>query len=293
LNGEVAQSKQAVIVNDVSQDPRYLAMDGLPDTRSELVVPLRVGDRVIGTLDVQSSELNAFSEEDQQVVQSLGDQVAVAIENARLYERSRELGVLEERNRLARELHDSVTQSLYAVSLYGDATDRQLKSGQVDMAAENVRKLRSTAREALGEMRLLVFELRPPILQEEGLVTALETRLEAVERRVGLQTAFHVEGKSRPPPEVEEGLYRIALEALNNALKHAGARSITVSLKLDPRTASVEVVDDGIGFDPMAGCKSGGMGLRGMAERAEQMGGRLNVESEPGVGTTVRVEVDQ
>jgi signal transduction histidine kinase len=194
---------------------------------------------------------------------------------------------------LARELHDSVTQSLYAVTLYADATARLLTSGQPDGAAENVHKLRRTAREALGEMRLLIFELRPPILEEEGLIAALEMRLEAVEGRAGVQTALHVEGEGQLPPDIEQGLYRIALEALNNALKHARAQSITVSLCLKPEATTLEVVDDGGGFEPVAVREGGGMGLRGMAERAEEMGGRLSVNSEPGMGTTVRAEISQ
>ncbi|NIQ80052.1 MAG: GAF domain-containing protein, partial [Anaerolineae bacterium] len=111
----------AAMVNDVSQDPRYVADERLADTRSELVIPLRIGERVLGTLDVQSAQMNAFSEEDVRIMQSMGDQVAVAIENARLYDRSRTLAVLEERNRLAHELHDSVTQSLYSLVLFAGA----------------------------------------------------------------------------------------------------------------------------------------------------------------------------
>lgn len=200
-----------------------------------------------------------------------------------------EKAVVEERNRLARELHDSVTQSLYAVTLYGDAAARLLSSGQVEPAAGNLRKLRRTAREALGEMRLLIFELRPPILEQEGLAAALRTRLEAVEGRAGLKTELHVEGEGRLPPHVEEGLYRIAVEALNNALKHAQAHSISVSLRLEPGEVSLEVADDGVGFDLAAAVRSGGFGLEGMLERAQQVGGQLTVDSRPGQGTHVRI----
>ena len=217
-----------------------------------------------------------------------------------LRQSEREKAVVAERNRLARELHDSVTQSLYGVTLYADAAARLLDTGQVRTATDNLRKLRRTAKEALGEMRLLIFELRPPILEQEGLVAALETRLEAVERRAGLETQLNVErcpecaegGEGRLPPDVEEALYRIALEALNNALKHAQARSVTISLRLEPRTAVLEIADDGVGFDLAAAQEGGGLGLRGMAERAEQLGGRLTVNSEPGMGTTVQVQVE-
>ena len=205
-----------------------------------------------------------------------------------------ELAVLRERNRLARDLHDSVTQSLYAVTLYADAVVRLLSSGQVDSAAGNVRKLRRTARDALGEMRLLIYELRPPILEQEGLVAAIETRLKAVEGRSGLEVQLNVEKEFTLPPGVQGGLYRIAQEALNNILKHARARNVTVSLRLaeDDKRVILEIADDGIGFDPAAVRERGGMGLRGMAERAEQLGGQLRIESEPGAGTIVQVQVE-
>jgi signal transduction histidine kinase len=203
-----------------------------------------------------------------------------------------EKAVVDERNRLARDLHDSVTQALYATTLYADASTRLLSSGQVDSAADNLRKLRRTAKEALGEMRLLIFELRPPVLEEEGLAGALQIRLETVERRSGLKTDLHVSGNVRPAPEVEEGLYRIAMEALNNALKHAQAQSVQVSLWLEPASAGLEVVDDGVGFELATGEPRGGLGLRGMAERAEKLGGALSVESSPGEGTRVSVRVD-
>ncbi len=160
-------------------------------------------------------------------------------------------------------------------------------------AADHLRELRDTAQEALREMRLLIFELRPPLLQEEGLVTALQARLEAVEERAGLETEFTVEGEGRLPLEIEEELYRIAQEALNNALKHAQARRITVSLRQVQRTVTLEIADDGIGFDPSTALEYGGLGLDGMEERAAQLGARLTVQSRPGEGTRVTVEVSQ
>jgi ligand-binding sensor domain-containing protein/signal transduction histidine kinase len=201
--------------------------------------------------------------------------------------------VVAERNRLARELHDSATQSLYAVTLYADAATRLLSSGQVEPAAENLLKLRGTAKEALGEMRLLIFELRPTILTDQGLVAALRARLEAVEGRASLKTELHAEGKDRLPPQVEDGLYRIAVEALNNALRHARTPCISVSLSFEPEAIRLEVADEGIGFDPTAARNAGGLGLRGMAERAEQLGGTLTMDSSPGTGTRVIVMVPQ
>jgi signal transduction histidine kinase len=141
-------------------------------------------------------------------------------------------------------------------------------------------------------MRLLVFELRPPIVRQEGLAAALEARLEAVEGQAGLKTQLNVVGTGRLPPDIEEGLYRIALEALTNALKYAQAHSLTISLRLDQQMAVLEIADDGVGFDATTAGERGGMGLAGMVERVEQMGGQLTIESEPGAGSRVRVQVE-
>jgi signal transduction histidine kinase/ligand-binding sensor domain-containing protein len=208
-----------------------------------------------------------------------------------LRQHEREKAIIDERNRLARELHDSVTQSLYSVTLFADAATRLLDTGQVPTAVGNLRKLRNTAKNALEEMRLLIFELRPPILEQQGLAAALEARLEAVEGRVGLKTQLRLEGEGQLSPDVQEGLYRIALEALNNVLKHAQANCVTVSLTQAPQVSELKIVDDGVGFDLNTARKSGGLGLKGMKERAEQIGGQLMVTSEPGIGTTVQVEV--
>jgi signal transduction histidine kinase len=140
---------------------------------------------------------------------------------------------------------------------------------------------------------LLIFELRLPMLRSEGLAAALQARLEAVEARVGLETDFSMEGDGHLSPEVEEGLYRIAQEALNNALRHAHARSVSVLLHLKNQTVALEVADDGVGFDPTAAREQGGFGLRGMEERAARLGGTLRVDSHPGEGSKITVEVCQ
>jgi signal transduction histidine kinase len=141
-------------------------------------------------------------------------------------------------------------------------------------------------------MRLLIFELRPPVLEQEGLVAALHARLAAVEGRItGLSTTFDVQGEVRLPRGVEEALYGIAQETLNNVFKHARARSVALSLRREGGRVILEIADDGDGFDPGAVRDRGGLGLRGMAERAEQVGGQLLVKSAPGQGTVVRVAV--
>jgi len=205
-----------------------------------------------------------------------------------------EKAVADERNRLARDLHDSVTQSLFAMTLYADAAARLLSSEQVAPAAGNVNKLRQTAREALSEMRLLVFELRPLVLEQEGLVAALEARLEAVETRAGLETELVVEGESHLSAGIEDALYRVAQESLNNALKHARAENVIVRLRFleQPECVILEITDDGVGFDTAVIPEHGGLGLPGMVERVEKVEGQLSVSSKLGAGTTVTVQVE-
>ena len=224
------------------------------------------------------------------MAQVLVRQERLVAENARLHERARQAAVLEERQRLARELHDSVTQSLYGVSLQAEAALRALMAGDTAPIAANLKEIGETTQEALGEMRLLLFELRPPLLEERGLFGALQSRLGAVESRAGLTTEIQGEGAERLAPETEQELYRVGQEALNNVLKHAHARQVTVRLDVSKHRAVLEVADDGVGFEPSLR-NGGGFGLPGMRERAERLGGALQVESAPGQGTTVRVEV--
>ena len=205
-------------------------------------------------------------------------------------QRARQVAVLEERQRLSRELHDSVTQSLYGVSLYAEAGSRALAEGDVEPVATNLRDIGETTQEALGEMRLLLFELRPPLLQEHGLAAALQSRLQAVEARSGLATEFVSEGEERLAPDTEQELYRIAQEALNNVLKHAHAAHVTLRLNAATNRVTLDMADDGLGFDPSVQ-STGGMGLRGIRERVERLGGELRIESSPGSGTRVHVDV--
>jgi signal transduction histidine kinase len=254
-------------------------------------MPLKTKEAVIGVLNIESEHVDAFDESDVTVLESLASQAAVAIENARLYEQAQQLAVVEERHRLARDLHDSVTQSLYGMALYSEAASGHLTYGNLERVEEHLGELQATAQEALTEMRLLIYELRPPVLQEEGIAAALRARLQSVEERAGLETDLHVELANGLPTQVEDGLYRIAQEALNNALKHAQAHSITVRLVQADHKVTLEVHDDGIGFDLPSAGNQGGVGLSVMQERASELGAGLTIDSEPGAGTRVFVEV--
>ena len=201
-----------------------------------------------------------------------------------------ELAVAQERNRLARELHDSVAQTLYGLTLQAEAAARKLAVGQTDRVAADLRYLAHSARESLQETRLLIFELRPPILDEVGLAGALRARLDTVERRSGLVCDFTVEAVDALSSDVETGLYRIGQEALNNVLRHANAANVTVALRQNAGRVRLEIVDDGAGFDPGA-ARNQGYGLQSMRERAAQLGGTLVLQSAPGQGARVIVEV--
>jgi signal transduction histidine kinase len=235
--------------------------------------------------------VGTFTQEDMEAIQSLGDQIVVAIENAHLYDQSRELAVLEERTRLARDLHDSVTQSLYSLVLLTEGWRRLLSAGSGTQIEDHLGRIGEIAQQALREMRLLIHELRPPMLEQEGLVGAVRKRLDAVEKRVGIEARVVMDDLVELPASLEEGLYWITLEALNNALKHAAAKKEMVRICVEDGILVLEIADDGQGFDLEAAGHRGGMGLTSMAERARQMGGTLAIEPAPGQGTTVTVRV--
>ena len=258
--------------------------------RSFMWVPLVVRGQITGVLTITSASPSVFGIRETTLALGIARLAAVAIENARLLERARQAAVLEERQRLSRELHDSVTQALYGISLYAEAAGRALTGGDTGPVATNLQEIREATHEALGEMRLLLFELRPPLLQEYGLAAALRARLQAVEARAGLVTEFDCEHEVRLSPDSEQELYRLVQEALNNVLKHAHAGRVGVRLGLGNGVATLEVVDNGVGFEAsLQGTE--GFGLRGMRERVERLGGSLRIDSSPGAGTRLYVEV--
>jgi signal transduction histidine kinase len=204
-----------------------------------------------------------------------------------------ELAVLQERNRLARELHDSVTQSLYSLTLFTEAARHMAEEKGDEDIEQYIGQIGVIGQQALKEMRLLVYELQPPELEREGLVRALRKRLEAVEGRAGVEARLEVDDLGKLPGDVERELYRIAQEALNNALKHAAAGSVVLYLRQSNGNIEMEIVDDGVGFDPEATPDRGGLGLKSIRERAEHIGGSVAIRSQPGEGTSVKVSVPQ
>ena len=290
LAGQVVRQGAPVLLNDPALLEQAQVCQWPTDLSALLTVPLHVNGGVIGVLDVVN-KAGGFTEEDVPVMSVFANQAAMAIEPARLQQQGEQLAVLGERQRLARELHDSVTQSLYSVTLYANAAALALAAGKQDVTACYLKELQETAQEGMRDMRLLIFQLHPPVLEAEGLVAALQARLAAVEGRAGLQIEFRIEGERRLPIAIEGELYWIAQEALNNVRKHAAARHVTVHLHFTAATICLEVLDDGVGFDPGAVPAERRGGLRTIAERTARIGGKLTYESAPGEGTRVLVEV--
>lgn len=228
-----------------------------------------------------------FSAEELALALILSDQAALAIENARLRQRVEKSAILEERARLARDLHDSVTQSLYSLTLLAEGWRRLAVDGRLTSAEQPLAEMGEIAQQALKEMRLLVHQLRPPALEQRTLVDALRERLEAVENRSGVTTRLAAEEELAAPPAIEDALYRIAQEALNNVLKHARATQVAVTVQCVGQTVELWVEDNGVGFDSAE--RAGGLGLAFMRERVAQLGGALTLATASGQGTQLRV----
>lgn len=290
LAGKVALSGEPAIVEDTQLDGRVTPFIIDSETlRALMQVPIRVAGEVFGVFSADYLQTHHFTEEEKRLLTAFAQRAGLAIETARLYEREEQIAVMQERNRLARDLHDSVTQSLYGVSLYAEVAAQLLKGGDLVKAGENLQQLKEMALEALSEMRLLIYELRPSVFEQEGLVAAIQNRLDTVEGRIGLGTKFVTEGEISLSPQIEEGLYRIAQEALNNVLKHAHARSISISLAQDEHGVRLEVADDGVGFNPVQAAEVGGLGLRSMKERAQDLEAEFEIISQVGSGAKIIV----
>jgi len=253
------------------------------------VVPMIYRGVAVGLLMVVYHPERQPDGEELSFLEAIADQAAVALENARLFEQARALAVVEERQRLSRELHDSVSQALYAISL-GAQTAREVLEDDPRAAVEPIDYVVSLADAALAEMRAMIFDLRPEALAQEGLLAALRRQAASVQARheVAVETRFS--GEPGIPLEAKEMLYRVAQEALQNVVKHARAGHIVLTLEQDGEAVTLSVQDDGRGFDP-GGEFPGHLGLTSMRERAAQAGGRLLVQSAPGAGCTISVRL--
>jgi PAS domain S-box-containing protein len=263
--------------------------------RAWMGIPLTVGDRLLGWLSLEHSRPHAYAPRHAALARTIANQAAVAIDNARLYQQAQRVAALEERQRLARELHDSVTQALYGIGL-GVHTARSFLQEELSVEqlkrdlAEPLAYVLSLAEAALTEMRSLIFELRPDSLEKQGLVVALERQADTLEARHGLEVQTDLCDEPLLPLKVKEALFRIAVEALNNVVRHAQATKVLIRLDGCTETITLQVRDDGTGFDPEDKFL-GHMGLHSMQERAAQFGGRFEVESSPGHGSCITVHI--
>ncbi len=295
LLGAMLESPEPYLADDITQDERFEGWPAAhPQMRSFLGVPIVSKGAVIGAFyltDKRGRKRAVFTDADRQLIELLAAHAAVAIENTRLAERSRELTVVEERNRLARELHDSITQSLFSLGLTAEAA-AMLVDTDPARAKEQMETVRDLARSVLEEMRSLIFELRPAELEADGLPATLRKHVEVLRRVHGREIELAVDLDRRLDTEVEREVFRVTQEALANALKHAQARRLAVRLACPDGRLSLTVEDDGSGFDlssPQAGRH---LGLVAMRERAEALGAALTIDSAPGRGTSVTLEVD-
>lgn len=292
--GRAVDGPEQLYVADALTDPRMAVIRGAIQREgfhSMLLVALRYRGQRVGTFALYHDAVRAYSESEIALVRTFAEQAATAIEHARLFEDTRRLAVVEERNRLARELHDSVTQSLFSMSLMTQALPRLLESNPT-RARERLDRLGELSRGALAEMRSLIFELRPAALEEEGLVSAITKYAAAFESREGVRVTVEVEEERRLAIEQEETLFRIAQEALNNVAKHARAASVIISLHFAADAVVMRVHDDGEGFDTAAVVTGRpGFGMTSMHDRAALLRGETRVESAVGQGTTVIVRL--
>ncbi|MFI7028100.1 GAF domain-containing protein [Microbispora rosea] len=291
--GAMLREGTPVRLPDIRRDPRFEWWPKAhPILKDFLGVPITDGATVLGIIFLSNKRTpGGFGEADEELLTLFAAHAAIAITNARLYERGRELTVVEERTRMARELHDAVSQKLFSLRLTARAA-AALARTDPERAAEAIDRVERMAGEALTELRAVIVELRPAELDRHGLVESVRKQAALLDRLHPVTVAFSAEGE--PPddrdlaPEIEVAVLRVAQEALHNAVRHARAARIDVRLAHREAALVLEVTDDGVGFDE-AGVH--GLGLPSMGDRAQAAGGTLTVSSAPGRGTTVRLEV--
>jgi signal transduction histidine kinase len=294
LLGAMLDTDRPYRTDDIKQDPRFRGWwpSAHPQMASFLGVPIRSRGGVLGALYLTDKEdAPGFTDEDERLMLMLAAHAAIAIENARLYERGRELSFVEERNRLARDLHDSVVQKLFGVVLAAQSAET-LFDRDPDSARGQLQKLGELTQDAIQELRSLIFQLRPAAVESEGLAEALVKHVQVLRRVHRQDIQLEVVGEPRLRPRIDDEVFRIAQEALHNALRHAAAARLEVRLEEGERLLALTVRDDGRGFDPGAAAhRSRRLGLTSMEERAAALGGALTIESAPGGGTTISLEV--
>jgi signal transduction histidine kinase len=266
-------------------------LHGIPTRmiHSWMGVPIKYQEHLIGIFSIYHQEPDAFSPEMANLALTFASQTAVAIENARLFKQTQLGAAIKERNRLSQELHDSVTQALYSLMLYSEAGRLALLDNDIDSTEKHLGDVITYAREAMRDLRLLIFELRPTVLEEEGFIGALQSRLEAVEKRAGCKTECVIQGDPNLSLEIETELYWVVHEALNNVLKHSKAKNVYLDIKFSKEDTSIILMDDGVGFDANHVEHTSGIGMKTIAERVKGLNGTLTIESSSGQGTVLKI----
>ncbi len=277
-----------MLISDIRSDPRaYRDVVERTGIRSFLIVPLMVGGKPIGVLTAADKQNGPLTPDDERILTLLASSAVIGLENARLYEQAEEAAALAERSRLARELHDAVTQTLFSASLIAEVLPQIWENDPAE-GQRRLEELRQSTRGALAEMRALLLELRPTALLETEIGDLFKHLVNAFTGRTRVPVQSHCEAAASLPAEVKVGLYRIAQEALNNIARHADANQVSVDLVCRDGQAELEIRDDGVGFPP-GEASAEHLGLRIMQERAEAISAKLTVHSRPGAGTTVAV----
>jgi len=265
-------------------------VDGTDGLRYHASIPLYAQDKKLGVMNLASPGWRSLSPEDLQLLYTVGDLLSIAVERARLFARSTRLGAVEERNRLAREIHDTLAQGLTATALQLESADALLDAGS-EGAHEPLRRALYLTRSNLEEARRSVLDLRAAPLEGRPLSEALSALIDRWEAETGIGARYRAVNGSRPlPPRVEAALYRICQETLTNVARHAGAERVAIQLVATPERVRLVVEDDGRGFDASR-IPEGRHGIVGMRERAEMLGGTLEVRSSPGAGTRIEATV--
>ncbi|MEU5422589.1 GAF domain-containing sensor histidine kinase [Streptomyces sp. NPDC001407] len=285
-------------LGDVREDPRFEGWpEAHPDMSDFIGMPVADGEEILGALFLANKRCPkpaggcAFTSEDEELLGVLAQHAAIALTNARLYERSRELTIAGERARLAHELHDAVAQKLFSLRLTAQAATA-LVDRDPARAKDELHEVARLAAEAADELRSAVVELRPAGLDEDGLVATLRTQIQVLDRAHTARVTFASHGVRALPAAQEEALLRVAQEALHNALRHSGAEHVDVTLTRVGQGAGLCVTDDGCGFEPGTVRRAGRhLGLVSMRDRAAGVGGSLTVTSAPGKGTAIEMEV--
>lgn len=291
---ELQAAKKTIVVNDFEATP---LPSPVRDTirslhlHSGLIVPLITGRTVVDILVICRDENHAtFEQSEIDLAETIATDIASALKHEYLSSQARQAAVDAERQRLARDLHDSATQSIYSLTLLCKAWENMARQGTLKDPADSFRFLGEVGQQALREMRLLLYQLRPSLLEECGLVEALQQRLDSVETRANVETLLNAQGNlTALPPKIEQEIFNIAQEALNNSLKHSRAEHVRVFLQEDHNNINLIIEDDGRGFDTKK--KYAGMGLRTMQERARSIEGEFTIQSEKNHGTRVSISV--